>query len=82
MAVRDSALLTRLRQFFIRTTVPADAELANSEVALYLDSTASAPKVMGKGKDSAGTVFIHDLSSGDGDLSRAATRLYMQANFR
>lgn len=45
---------------------PADGDLATSETALYLDTTAGAPKVMAKGKDSAGTVYSRDLTLGAG----------------
>jgi hypothetical protein len=40
-----------------KTAAPADAELSNSEVALWLDATAGRPWVRWKAKDSAGTVF-------------------------
>jgi hypothetical protein len=40
-----------------KTAAPADAELSNSEVALWLDAAAGRPWVRWKAKDSAGTVF-------------------------
>lgn len=55
-----------------KTTAPADVDLVASEASLWLDNTAGAPKVMAKVKDSAGTVFSHDLStvgSGGGGVS-------------
>jgi len=39
-----------------RIVVPADADLGVSELALWLDNTPGATKVMLKAKDSAGTV--------------------------
>jgi hypothetical protein len=46
----------------MKTTAPADGDINTSEVFLWLDDTAAAPKLMAKGKDSAGTVFSHQLS--------------------
>lgn len=42
--------------------VPADADLANGEQMLYVANTAGNPKLMVKGKDSAGTVFTRAIS--------------------
>lgn len=58
------------RRFFTQlllraAAAPADGDLATSETAVYLDTTAGAPKVMAKGKDSAGTVYSRELSAGD-----------------
>lgn len=39
------------------TDAPADASVATSSFGLYLDTTATRPKIMAKMKDSAGTVF-------------------------
>lgn len=47
-----------------KTSAPADGDISTSEFGLWLDTTAGAPKVMAKVKDSAGTVFSQDLSSG------------------
>lgn len=47
---KDGRFMTR------KTTAPADADLANSELTYWLDSTPGASKVMFRAKDSAGTV--------------------------
>lgn len=39
-----------------KTAAPADADLANGELSIWLDQTAGATKAMFKAKDSAGTV--------------------------
>jgi len=51
---------------------PADADIASNQVFWWFDSTAAAPQINFKGKDSAGTVFTKQVaaSSGGGGTSR------------
>ncbi|PPF64525.1 hypothetical protein C5E11_03800 [Clavibacter michiganensis] len=52
----------RGRLGMVDTAVPADADVATGEQMFYVATTAGAPKLMIKGKDSAGTVFIRSIS--------------------
>lgn len=63
-----AAILSRIDKggrFGTRVNVaPADADVATSEANFWVDNTVGLPKVMAKVKDSAGTVFSQDLSTG------------------
>lgn len=66
-------------------TAPADGDLANGDVVMWLDATTGAPAVMWKAKDAAGTVTTGGLAltgavfSGGGAAGFASHFLLMGA---
>lgn len=78
LIVADNSSVTLMRvnkdgYFFIKkNSAPADGAIATNEVSMWLDSTAGAPVVHFKGKDSATTVFDVAISP----LNTWPTRLF------